>query len=333
MNIGNGCENARRFPTLLRRFRRAGSVLETAGRDEGMSISPNTSPRLREKFLQTVPQQPKPLPLKRPHALFLEDTVDRLPSNPAPKRYYPESVDSSVTRWVESLGSGSESYRERHCRSDTLLGCSDTLLGPSDSDIIPRRLTKSAPRMEHRRDADGFALPLTPASKSCLHSADADNDALVSLYGLSLVPSSSTLYRRSPFEDPYYRNNNLAENNISIRYFDEEFPSDIAGLINYVRRDHDIPSVSLDQVMQNTCLRRLKMGTGEADVESYFKANIFLILNQQTFYNVPIEIQWPSILFRTLDPSSRSALLCLICFWDTTETKHFLSNNKPNFAL
>lgn len=91
-----------------------------------MSISPHTSQRLMEKFVQTVHQQPKPLPLKRPHALFLEDTVDLLPSNPAPKRYRPESVDNFVTQWVESAsGSGSESYRERHCRSDTLLGHSD----------------------------------------------------------------------------------------------------------------------------------------------------------------------------------------------------------------
>ena len=63
-----------------------------------MSISPYTSQRLMEKFVQTVQQQPTPLSLKRPHASFLEDLVDPLPPSPAPKRYCPESVDSFVTQ-------------------------------------------------------------------------------------------------------------------------------------------------------------------------------------------------------------------------------------------
>jgi hypothetical protein len=76
-----------------------------------MLISPHTSQRLMEKLVQTVHQQPKPLPLKRPHVLFLKDTIDLLPLNPALKRYRPKSVDSFVTRWVESaLGLESESY-------------------------------------------------------------------------------------------------------------------------------------------------------------------------------------------------------------------------------
>lgn len=103
-----------------------------------------------ENFIQSV-QQPKPIPRKRPHVSFLEDSVKQLPSSPALKRYRPESVDSSVTKWVE-LGSGSESYRERYCRSDTLLG-------HLDGEPIPRRLTKSAPNIGYTRDANGFALP------------------------------------------------------------------------------------------------------------------------------------------------------------------------------
>lgn len=248
------------------------------------SPRPGTTKRLRieteeadqeAKFVQTVHQQPKPLPLKRPHALFLEDTVDLLPSNPAPKRYRPESVDNFVTQWVESAsGSGSESYRERHCRSDTLLG-------HSDIDIIPRRLTKSAPNMEYRRDSDGFALPPTPAStKSCSYRADAEDDSQVSGYGPSVALSdisgaSAGSSRKSLVEDPYYRDNNLAENNIYMRSFYEEFPVDIAGLVDHVRKDRDSPGVSPDLVKQNIRLERLEMGTGEPDVERYFHAHVF----------------------------------------------------------
>ncbi|KAH8593092.1 hypothetical protein B0O99DRAFT_653493 [Bisporella sp. PMI_857] len=212
------------------------------------------------KFVQTVQQQPKPLPLKRPHALFLEDTGGLLPSNPAPKRYRPESVDKP--------------YRERHCRSDTLLG-------QSDGDIIPRRLSKSALNTEYRRGSDGFALSPTPAStNSCSYRADAEDDSQVSGYGQSVAPSdingaSAGSSRKSLVEDPYYRDNNLAENNIYLRSFYEEFPVDIAGLVDHVRRDRDSPGLSADQVNQNTRLERLEMGTGEPDVERYFHAHVF----------------------------------------------------------
>jgi hypothetical protein len=146
-----------------------------------MSISPHTSQRLMEKFVQTVPQQPKPLPLKRSHASFLEDSIDQLPSSPAPKRYRPKSVDSFVTQWVESgselncrsvLGSELESYRGRHCRSDTLLG-------HSDGELIPRRLAKSVgaePNMEFARDNDGFVVPPIPP-RSHSFRADAEDDS------------------------------------------------------------------------------------------------------------------------------------------------------------
>jgi hypothetical protein len=226
-----------------------------------------------EKFVQTVQQQPKPLPLKRPHASLLEDLVDPLPSSPAPKRYRPESVHSFVTQWVESA-SGSESYRGRHCRSDTLLG-------HSDGDIIPRRLTKSAPNMEYRRDPDGFALPPTPAStRSRSYRADAEDDAQVSWYGPSVAPSdmsgaSTGSGRRSLVEDPYYRRNNLAENNIYMRSSREQYPEHIASLVDHVRMDRDSPGPSSDQVWQDMGLENLEMGTGEADVEDYFRGKIF----------------------------------------------------------
>jgi len=207
-----------------------------------MSISPHTSQRLMEKFVQTVQQQPKPLPLKRPLASFLEDSVDPPPSSPAPKRYRPESVDSLVTQWVESA-SGSESYRERHCRSDTLLG-------HSDGDLIPRRLTKSAPNMEYRRDADGFALPPTPAStRSRSYRADAEDDS----HAPSDISGASTgSGRRSLVEDPSYRDMNLTANNIYMRPSREQFPEHITSLVDQVRRDRDSPGPSPEQVLQDT---------------------------------------------------------------------------------
>ena len=205
-----------------------------------------------EKFVQSV-QQPKPLPPKRPFTLFLEDSVDQLPSNPALKRHRPESV---VIQWLESI-SGSESYRERHCRSDT----PDHL----DDELIPRRLTKSAPNIEYTRDVEGFVMPLTPTSR----------------YAPSLPPSGTSsaftgLSRKNLVEDPLYRDMNLAANNIYMRPVYEEFPEDIASLVDHVRKDRDSPGPSSDQLRQDTNLYRLEMGTGEPDVQEYFHANMFL---------------------------------------------------------
>jgi len=197
-------------------------------------------------------QQPKPLPPKRPFTLFLEDSVDQLPSNPALKRYRLESV---VIQWLESI-SGSESYRERHCRLDTI--------DHSNVELIPRRLTESVPNIEYTRDAEEFVMPPTPTSRYA---------PPVALSGIS--SASSGFSRKSLVEDPFYRVMNLAENNIFTRSVHEEFPEDIASLVDYVRKDRDSPGPSSDQLRQDTDLERLEMGTGESDVEEYFHANVF----------------------------------------------------------
>jgi hypothetical protein len=208
---------------------------------------------------KTVQQQPKPLPLKRPHASFLEDFVDQLPSSPTLKRHRPEFV---VTRWLESI-SGSESYRERHCRSDTLLD-------HSDAELVPRRLTRSAPNMEYTLDADGFVMPPTPTSTGS-RSRHPPSVALSNISGAS-TGSSRT---KTLVEDPNYRRLNLAANSIFMHSSREQFPQHIAGLLNEIHKDRDSPGPSSDQVCQDTRLEDLEMGTGEPDVEKYFHTYIF----------------------------------------------------------
>ena len=115
----------------------------------------------------------------------------------------------------------------RHCRSDTHLG-------HSVGDLIPRRLTKSAPNIESRQDADGFALPLTPAS-AISYSYRVDNLQVPS-YAQSVTPSdisrtsTSSNRNKSLVGDPLYRDMNLAVNNIYVRPSYEQFQEDIAGL-------------------------------------------------------------------------------------------------------
>jgi hypothetical protein len=208
---------------------------------------------------KTVQQQPKPLPLKRPYASFLEDFADQLPLSPTPKRHRPESV---ITQWLESI-SGSESYRERHCRSDTLLN-------HSDRELIPRRLTKSAPNMEYTRDADGFIMSPTPTSTGS-RSGYAPSVAPSNISGASTDSSR----KKSLVEDPNYRRLNLAANHIHMHSSREQFPQHIAGLLNEVRKDRDSPNPSLDQVCQDTRLEDLEMGTAEPDVEKYFHTYVF----------------------------------------------------------
>jgi hypothetical protein len=67
----------------------------------------------------------------------------------------------------------------------------------------------------------------------------------------------------------------LTANNIYIRPFYEEFPEDIAGLVNYICMDRNSPGPLSDQLRQDTDLYDLEMGTAEGDVEKYFHANVF----------------------------------------------------------
>ncbi|TVY85513.1 hypothetical protein LSUE1_G004890 [Lachnellula suecica] len=212
---------------------------------------------------ESIPQQPKPLRAKRPYASFLESPVELSPSSPTRKRYCPESVDSSVVQWVESAPA-SKSYRERHCRSDTFLA-------QPDADIICRRLTKSAPTMEYSQDADGYTVPPTPTSTR-VYSYDENDDSRASRPGpaVSEVSSVSTGGRKSLVDDPFYRDNNLAENNIFIRDFFEELPEGIAILVDRIRKGRDASVIRQDERLHD-----LEMGAAEAAVENYFKATVF----------------------------------------------------------
>ncbi len=206
-------------------------------------------------------QQPNPLPLERPHASFLEGNWSI--------RYHPESVESFVTQWVEST-SGLESYRERHCKSDTFLS-------HSDDDPIPRRLTKSAPNLDDRWDADGCVLPPTLASRrSRLYQASIEDNLATPSYTPSDTSRTSTgSSRKKLVEDPLYRRTNLAENKIYLRSRREQFPKDIRSLVDHVARDRDSPGPSEDEVWQDEDLEALGMGASEGDVQTYLQAEIF----------------------------------------------------------
>lgn len=75
-------------------------------------------------------------------------------------------------------------------------------------------------------------------------------------------------------EDPNYRNLNLAANNIFIRPLYEPPPQHVTTVVEYMRRDRDSPGPSPEQLRQDTELNELFMGTGEPEVETYFKDNI-----------------------------------------------------------
>ncbi|MCJ1464281.1 hypothetical protein MMC07_002894 [Pseudocyphellaria aurata] len=209
-------------------------------------------------------QQPKPLTQKRPYSSFLTDAVDQ-PSSPRPKRYRPESVNKLVTQWVESV-SGSEAYRETHCRSDSLLN-------HSDGGLISKRRPQSVPNMVNNRDTEGSTKPATPdsaisRSNQSIRPSDAVTNAVVT------SAASTNKSNKSPVEDPSYRNVNLRRNHIFLRLNQEEFPEHIKGLIDLVRRGRNSPEPSLDPE-QELDLEMLSRGAPENDVQSYFQQWIF----------------------------------------------------------
>jgi hypothetical protein len=156
-------------------------------------------------------QEPRPLPLQRPFASFLGDSLDMLVPNHDVNGYGPEPVDDFVSQWLESI-SGPHSYRQGHCRSDTFLG-------QSDGDLVSRRLTKSAPNLQYVWNAGGFALPTpTPAStQSFSRQEDMEDSQWASSYPLATesdIISASTGSSRSKklVESPLYLDADLATN-------------------------------------------------------------------------------------------------------------------------
>ncbi|KXX74018.1 hypothetical protein MMYC01_209885 [Madurella mycetomatis] len=198
---------------------------------------------------ETILQQPKPTTPNRRYASFLKDFVDPVPPS--------ESVHTFVSEWLKSV----EPDREQRCRSDS------HLQRPGD-DPISRKLAKSAPEMSYIQDTDGFTVPLTPASTSRVVS-------VVPSDFTGTTPDSGRSSTRSLVEDLHYRVLNLAANNTYIRPLHKQFPEHITDLVDYMRRDRDSLGPSLDQVRQDAELNALWMGSGEPEVEDYFKGKIF----------------------------------------------------------
>ncbi|KAI9054230.1 hypothetical protein LZ554_001398 [Drepanopeziza brunnea f. sp. 'monogermtubi'] len=201
---------------------------------------------------QTV-QEPTPFALKRPHAAYLEDLVDQLRSSSTPPKRY--CSDLLVAYWLGYI-LGLEAYREKQFKSDTALG---------RSEFVPRRLTKSPPIMERRRNA--FAIPSTPPISWCPPSAAPTTP---------ISASASSGRKKRLVEDPLYRSKNLFANHIHLCSDNEPFPSHVADLVKDMHKDRKSPgprSAQLPHDIQD--LENLEMGTAEAAVKVCFESNIF----------------------------------------------------------
>ncbi|KAL7917041.1 hypothetical protein ACQKWADRAFT_307762 [Trichoderma austrokoningii] len=228
---------------------------QSAAKRPCLSIEVNAEKQITTQA--TTIQHPRPKPA---HAVFLGRFIE--PSQPDPR---PDSLDSFISEWLQSVGSN----RNTHCRSDSFLA----QLG---NDPVPRQLAKSAPQVEHTRDADGFIIPPTPVSTGSRSQADIDGASEASDGATRVTRSSSRASGRNLVEDPLYREMNLALNNIYLRPLREQLPSQIAELVSHMRRDRDSPGPSTEQVWKDALLNELWMGTGERNVESYFRERIFL---------------------------------------------------------
>ncbi|KAH8889921.1 hypothetical protein GQ53DRAFT_184525 [Thozetella sp. PMI_491] len=206
---------------------------------------PGVEEEKAEQADETTLQQPQPRPFKHPYASFLEDFVDPVHPNPI-------SIHTFVSEWLESVGSD----REKLCRSDSHLQ-------RSDGDSISRQLTRSAPEMGCTRDADGFAVPPTPASvrSRSYHS-----------YQATEYSTSSTASVRHPS----YRRNNLTSNGIHIRLADTQLPDHISSHVEGLRAERDSPGPTSQQIDGYIHgLEILAEGCNEADVEGFLEDAVF----------------------------------------------------------
>ncbi|KAL2753757.1 hypothetical protein ACRALDRAFT_1077331 [Sodiomyces alcalophilus JCM 7366] len=206
-------------------------------------------------------EQPEKIPLqqpapRRPCPSFLKDYVDTVHPDPGS-----HSVYTRISEWLETIGK----QREKRCRSDNHLQ-------RSDDRPISRQLTRSAPaEMVRARDADGFAIPPTPASSGSRSYQARDTASATQ----SRVTGSGRSSAKTLVEDPFYRSRNLALNGIRLDNSSNAFPSDIADLVREVGKDRDSPGPTLDQVRHDASLHALEMEGEEPNVEDYFRSTIF----------------------------------------------------------
>ena len=120
--------------------------------------------------------------------------------------------------------------------------------------------------MGYTRDADGFVVPLMPASTGSRSRANTDSRPITGSSGSPV---------RSLVENPLYRRRNLAANNIYMRSSRDQFPDHVADLIDHMRRDRGSPGLTLDEVWKDKALEGLGMGAAEPDVEDCFRTRIF----------------------------------------------------------
>ncbi len=204
---------------------------------------------------QTAVLQPKP---KRSYASFLRDFADSVNPRLCPESA-PESVDTFVSAWLESLGSDHES----RCKSDSHLHL-------PDDDPVPRKLARSVPDIPYTMSTDGLNVPeASDFAGASEQTTDVESTAVADF------TSSSGSSESNLIEDPMYREVNLASNNIYLRSSREPCPEHIAELINHVRHDRGSPPPTFDQVWQDRTLEWLATGAGEPGVERAFQNRIF----------------------------------------------------------
>ncbi|OAA62644.1 hypothetical protein SPI_04184 [Niveomyces insectorum RCEF 264] len=218
--------------------------------------------------MQTTLQQPKPS--KRPYAAFLADSTDTA-RPPAGSELSHASI--SILEWLESIGSGRvKRSRSNCCREHDCEG-----------HPVSRRLARSAPATSSTRDADNFIVPPTPVSTGSRviqagtdAKTDADSVAPSDATGVTPNSAARSSSGKSLVEEPFYRDMNLAANNIYMQPHREQLPDHIQALLDHVRRPRTSPSPSAsDDLRQDDELYQLQLGTGEPEVEEYCKTYIF----------------------------------------------------------
>jgi hypothetical protein len=204
---------------------------------------------LTEDPRQTTLQQPKPRPPKRRFASFLKDFVD---SNYLDR----PSLNTFISDWLASIG------LDREKRSQ-----SDSHLRHSEANLIPRKLTGSAPEMGSIRSNNQFLIP--PPNTSVVM-PDAGSTVPVGTMGRP----SECCPSRKLVEDRDYRSA-MAVSGVRMRHSFCGIPEHISNLVSYIQRDRDSPGPSPNEVRQDTRLLNLEMGAGEPQVTTYFNSNIF----------------------------------------------------------
>ncbi|KFY80967.1 hypothetical protein V499_00236 [Pseudogymnoascus sp. VKM F-103] len=266
---------------------------------------------------EEIVEVPKPTELQRSplHSKHLRATVPE--SIPPSKSQIihgctRERAIDSVKRWLEPVsGSKLGSCQERRSHSDSIQNHSEVTY--SGNIPIPRNCTNSAPVEGGTRDTEKFAQALAiPLIQSSRNGEDHGTHCDDCSCSRSATPEDASttftmLSRQSLVENPMYRAH-LKQNGIDLLPSYNHLPGNISDFVNHLWKYRNPIGPLESQIQSDKRLAKLRTGSAESEVASYFQEQLFLVSEQTDILKGSLKLPMSKLVVPGVDSELRVSI-------------------------